>query len=516
MKKIIFTQEWMAMHPYGKADDVDQYYTNLANRIYHALDGACFTHQFGNMQDAKMLALCLAAYFEDVLSDTGIWKAFTTECMARYGVYVPFYLGPAMAAANTANGEDTAIPSYRQGDLNIADIKFLLWHHYQQSVLGREAVPPLFGSIEIAARMVYNVLDAEYETAPENVRMREFISELPTAADRFFDYRNALEWFHYGCYFNVGNQRRLAGTLQWLMQTGNYNEVSAYAARIEATMGSRDNLLALSSAEWLAKISEAHPAHKLWTETEFKYGRFYAVKKTDDEYVYLKDTLDDSTVKLNRKSLDPEAFADGRKLDSYIFATLFRFGESWWLNGTMRGFAADKDTKKEVAARRAQYAHKDCIKDYNLLKSNGFGAQFLFADKGDDVKEFLKSIGYDKPLALKIPAECRGIIVFGTPYTGLGVTINMAQCICSPDNPYYDSARAAENCFDIICGRGNAFPYEIVCMLIAGGMLPDANVFTSKYIGELGLRITQENLPFLADYYLKGRRDKDLSPQELW
>ena len=53
-------------------------------------------------------------------------------------------------------------------------------------------------------------------------------------------------------------------------------------------------------------------------------------------------------------------------------------------------------------------------------------------------------------------------------------------------------------------------------MLIAGGMLPDANAFASKYVKDFGSIITQENLQFFADYYLKGRRDKDLSPQELW
>ena len=50
MKKVIFTQEWMAMHPYEKPNDVDQYYTELANEIYHALDEACFTHQFPNVE----------------------------------------------------------------------------------------------------------------------------------------------------------------------------------------------------------------------------------------------------------------------------------------------------------------------------------------------------------------------------------------------------------------------------------------------------------------------------------
>lgn len=64
----------MAMHPYEKPNEVDQYYTELANEIYHALDEACFTHQFKNVEEAKQLALSIAGYFEDVISGTCIWK----------------------------------------------------------------------------------------------------------------------------------------------------------------------------------------------------------------------------------------------------------------------------------------------------------------------------------------------------------------------------------------------------------------------------------------------------------
>ena len=61
------------MHPYEKPNDVDQYYTELANEIYHALDEACFTHQFPNVEEAKQLALSIAGYFEDIISGTCIW-----------------------------------------------------------------------------------------------------------------------------------------------------------------------------------------------------------------------------------------------------------------------------------------------------------------------------------------------------------------------------------------------------------------------------------------------------------
>lgn len=518
MKKNIFTQDWMSMHPYPKADDVDIYYTNLANKIYTALDNACFTHEFKNTQDAKYLALCIAGYFEDVISGTGIWKAFTTECKRRYGVYIPFYLEGAAANNSLAHEGDGLVPEYDQDEINLADVKFLLWHHFQQSIIGQSVQPPLFGTMEIASKMVYDVLNAEYETAPENERMHEFLCDMPVNGDEFYKFWNILEWFHYGCYFNVGNRKRLFYGMQWLAHSGNFNEPNAYTFRVEQMLDRHENLLSLSSLEWIAKISEANPAHKLWCETDCRSNHVYAVERDDEHFYYAKDLIQKDTIKVSKASTvidDYEPLTKGEQL--LAINNLVKFGDTWWQVGPSRSVNNDKPTQKAIREQRDIINHKQTIKDYNLLKDNGYGSRFIFAESFADVKEFLESIGYDKlkNAHFQKPAE-EGIIIYGSPYTGINLAINIAQCISSPDNPFYDAEKAADRSFDIICGRGDAFPYEIVCSLIAGHMLPDANMFTSKYAKALGKQVTQENLLFLADYYLKGRLDKDVSPAELW
>ena len=517
MKKIIYTQEWIAMHPYTRIDDVDIYYTNLANKIYHALDESCFLHQFGDIQDAKCLALCIAGYFEDVISGTCIWKTFTEECKDRYDTYLPFYLKGTIVEKGIVHENDGTCPAYDPDEINISDIKFLLWHHYQQSVYGREIIPPLFSTVEVAAKMIYDVLDAEYETAPENERLYEFLCTQPIGEDDFYAFRNVMEWFHYGCYFNVGNRKRFVMAMQWLANTGNYNGINAYGMKIEQMMESRDNLLALSSAEWLAKISKHHPDRKLWTETEYRNNRAFTVEREDDRFYYAKDLYSKDIIKVNKKSAANEDFSpliDGAKV---VFTNMVRFGDAWWQNGTMRVVDNDKTTKKFISEERDRLNHKQQLKDYQLLKDSGYGARFIFAESLGQAKEFVESIGYKRLDEVKFPPKCeKGVIIYGSPYTGISIAINIAPCIKCDINPFYDAERAEAQCFDIICGRGNAFPYEIVCQLIAGGMLPDANMFTSKYTKEIGKRITQENLQFLADYYLRGRMDKDLSPVELW
>ena len=445
MKKVIFTQEWMAMHPYEKPDEVDQYYTELANEIYHALDEACFTHNFKNVEDAKQLALSIAAYFEDILSDTGIWKTFTTECVKRYDCHIPFYEHEAKYINSSLTGND--VP-YDADEINFADIKFLLWHHYQQSSYVQEAVPCIFGTLELAAKMVYDILDKEYETAPENGRLHEFMCGYDASMEKDMievARRDLLAWFHYGCYFNLGNQKRLQFTLQQMANSPQgLSEQMAYGIQMDMTITLRNNLLSLTSYEWLEKISQNQPSHAYWEDEDFKK----LVEEAEKE-----------------RSID----------------------------------------------------HEQAIKDYNLLKEKGYGDKFIFLEDNKTLKEFLKEIGYELPANLRLPQKYeKGIIVCGTPYTGITITYMQAHNIASPENPYYNAERAAETSFGIISGNGRPFPYEIVCKLIDGNMVPDANIFTSKYVKEEGLAITQANLQFLADYYLIGRRDKDLSPKELW
>ena len=536
MKKVIFTQEWMAMHPYEKPNDVDQYYTELANEIYHALDEACFTHQFPNVEEAKQLALSIAGYFEDIISGTCIWKTFTAECKKRYGSYIPFYENEDDFIQNTLNEN---MPPYDPDEINFADIKFLCWHHYQQSSHVQGAVPFLFSTVELAAKLAYNVLDKEYETAPENDRLYEFLCQLPTDEDKFYEYRDALAWFHYGCYFNVGNRFRLQMELERLAHSPQgFNDIIAYSIQIEQTMNSRNNLLALTSAEWLAKVSEHHPAHKLWTDIDYKSTRAFKMIKEDDNFFYLKDVYDasedasdeetsadeaseetpkeENLLRVRKDSTnieDASAFLSGEQL---IVTNLFYFGGDWWQTGALMN-PPYEENKEQIEAEKNRLNRKQPIHDYNLLKAKEFGDKFIFLEDVKTLKEFLQEVGFELPANIKFPPKYeKGIIVCGSPYTGINICFGLAHCIASPENPYYDAERAEIDGFNIISGNGRPFPYEIVCKLIENNMLPDANIFTSRYVKEEGLKITQANLQFLADYYLMGRKDKDLSPAELW
>lgn len=504
MKKYLFSKDWVELHPYKSANNIDLYYTNLANKIYQKQEETCFNKLFDNIEDAKHLALCITAYFEDVISGTGIWRAFTTECKKRYGVFVPFY---------TKYDKE----EYYQDEINLADIMFLLWHHCQQSIFEKSALPPIFNNMQDTAISIYMTLETEYETAPENDRLYDYLCCSTTDEDHFYDYRNVLEWFHYSCYFNVGNKKRFEKEIKNKPIYDEQDKIMLYSTRIESLMNSRHNLLALSAAEWLAKISEQHPEHKLWTDIDYRGGVFFAVIREEERFIYVKDLFKEDILKVNKDSIQLNNFDEFLNGKSVMLTNMFKFGNAWWQNGALLSYTLDEKMQEDINKEKDEKQHKQELRNYELIKKSGYAHKFVFLKDNDDLLNFYKKAGYKIKKGLTMPQpNAKGIIVSGSPYIGNQLTYDFAHCIYDKENPFYNSDKAEEDAFDIISGCGNPFPYELVCYLIDKHMLPDANAFNHSFPKEEGIRITQDNLQFLADYHLRGRRDKDLSPKELW
>ena len=117
MKNIkIFPKDWMQIHPYKQSTPIDSYYTSLANRIYDMMVETELINSF-EPEDTKQICIRMAAYFEDVISGLGIWRAFITKYKELFGKYLPFY---------------TPDDHYYDDEVNYEDVRFLLWHFTQQ------------------------------------------------------------------------------------------------------------------------------------------------------------------------------------------------------------------------------------------------------------------------------------------------------------------------------------------------------------------------------------------------
>ena len=318
MKKI-YPKEWLELHPYKQTNSVDQYYVGIANEIHKRLYSSTIADAFEEEENIRYTSLCLAAWFEDVISQTGIWQAFTAECRKRYGAYLPFY---------PIKGD------YFPDEINLEDIRFLLWHHIQYLCWGISAINPENPGIEQTAQEIYGLLAEEYETAPENERMQEFLYHSAMGEEDFFRYREILDWFHYQCYFNIENVAQYRDEAERLLDdeeiTPEMAETLIYATRTSLTFKGRRNLLSLTSPEWLVLIGKAHPEHQLWGKVKARENSCYLLEKEDGEYLYVKDLCseDEGEFKITKKSLNLSAIRSREVGKSALICELIYFGRS--------------------------------------------------------------------------------------------------------------------------------------------------------------------------------------------
>ena len=500
MKKI-YPKKWLELHPYKQTNSVDQYYVGIANEIHKRLYSSTIADAFEEEENIRYTSLCLAAWFEDVISQTGIWQAFTAECRKRYGAYLPFY---------PIKGD------YFPDEINLEDIRFLLWHHIQYLCRGISAINPENPGIEQTAQEIYGLLAEEYETAPENERMQEFLYHSAMGEEDFFHYREILDWFHYQCYFNIENVAQCRDEAERLLDdekiTPEMAETLIYATRTSLTFKGRRNLLSLTSPEWLALIGKAHPEHQLWGKVKARENSCYLLEKEDDEFLYVKDLCseDEGEFKITKKSLNLSAIRSREVGKSTLICELIYFGNTWWQCGMllenkydqkMAEYVDDLTKQKEKTNEKAAF--------HDFIKASG-GKSFVFCQSQEEISDFLlNKMDYNLKEGLDIPRinTENGAMLMANPHTGLHIQFKLCECIKSPDNPNYNKEEAEKNAIMFIVNP-DIIPYQLSCILQDEGMLPDAYL-NSLQRKEYGQEFIRKNAHFLTDYFHYRCREKD-------
>ena len=500
MKKI-YPKKWLELHPYKQTNSVDQYYVGIANEIHKRLYSSTIADAFEEEENIRYTSLCLAAWFEDVISQTGIWQAFTAECRKRYGAYLPFY---------PIKGD------YFPDEINLEDIRFLLWHHIQYLCRGISAINPENPGIEQTAQEIYGLLAEEYETAPENERMQEFLYHSAMGEEDFFHYREILDWFHYQCYFNIENVAQCRDEAERLLDdekiTPEMAETLIYATRTSLTFKGRRNLLSLTSPEWLALIGKAHPEHQLWGKVKVRKNSCYLLEKEDDRYLYVKDLCseDEGEFKITKKSLNLSAIRSREAGKSTLICELIYFGNAWWQCGMllenkydqkMAEYVDDLTKQKEKTNEKAAF--------HDFIKASG-GKSFVFCQSQEEISDFLlNKMDYNLKEGLDIPRinTENGAMLMANPHTGLHIQFKLCECIKSPDNPNYNKEEAEKNAIMFIVNP-DIIPYQLSCILQDEGMLPDAYL-NSLQRKEYGQEFIRKNAHFLTDYFHYRCREKD-------
>lgn len=150
MKKITMQQFLVRQPGYPKESPTDAEFLNIANTLVAVAERIGMSEILPEGLIHRM-ALTVVGYFQDVLTDSGVWRTMVDECRRLYGCNVPFY-----------ETDD----NYILYELNEVDVRFLIW--YVMAMCGEERlVDPERRDIRNLSAAWHEVLESIYEDVPE-------------------------------------------------------------------------------------------------------------------------------------------------------------------------------------------------------------------------------------------------------------------------------------------------------------------------------------------------------------
>lgn len=145
----IYMQSWLKEAGHTRIEAADNWYLDLANRLYRLLDELS-RYSDRSADFLSSTAIRLSLYLHDAIHQKGGWITFITRCHELYGSYLPFY-----------HLDNTYYPD----EINTQDIALILW--MQENQPGQLQVGnPLDRELSDVAARIYELLDSVFEEAP--------------------------------------------------------------------------------------------------------------------------------------------------------------------------------------------------------------------------------------------------------------------------------------------------------------------------------------------------------------
>ena len=162
----------------------DKGYLILANRLLTIWQSSKIMN---DLPDAlkQNVVLGIVGYYQDIIADSGVWRTFISQSLAMYGHRVPFYC------------EDD---DYIEYELNLIDVKFLVWYFLAFNSMKYRYLYPLEENIQKLGELLYDELERCYDNAPNPSDYNDILDvELnnPEYTNAIYDLSQWLFWRNY-------------------------------------------------------------------------------------------------------------------------------------------------------------------------------------------------------------------------------------------------------------------------------------------------------------------------------
>ncbi len=341
-------QRWLSFHSYNAPQLSDYYYLKLCNEIYNLLRDDDFPDGEIGISDEqkKDLACFITGYFEDVISGPGLWKAFITQVSELYGTYVPFF--------------DPDPEEYYPDEINPEDIHFLLWYYLSMVYSDDSIISPSIYEWSDHSERIFEILEREFEVAPENFNLKQLYHVGPEEDD-FFVIKEKLKWIMLDSWLHHFLWEELEEMTEDAF-IGDEEEPLPEESRalylydiIDTFVLTRHTpLLARQGKEWLAyALGKDHPLYESLLELGEKKSGFYLYMGTEDEAPVFKHIATGTELRVTSRSLEvPAGSEPGRSIS---FAGFVKWRGEWWFSGTQLAWGYDADMiRKEEESEKSK------------------------------------------------------------------------------------------------------------------------------------------------------------------
>ena len=486
----IVQKDWIQLHPLKIQSPSDFYYIQLSNKILFALDKDKYTVVFAkNLK--RQFALTAAAYFEDVISSIGLWRAIRQINFKKQGRYIPFI---------------NSTEDYQLDEINPEDIQFLIWTLVQRNELEQDK--DTFINIEnpivsYVCMLIYEILDAEYENAPENEVLYNVVHSANLVSD-YFLFREFLKWLHYDSYLSCSYPKiKLQDELEGSKTNQFYKEnkdVLKYTLIQSLIFTDTCSPIAIHAAKWLAEIVTDPLVKHIAQSIEYKPFANYRITDTNNKTLKIK--LLDGGIDIFELNLNSLTSTEGIKNKTLISCAMTFFNGLWNVNG-MASFNEDDDLQAEsIDQPKSKMTENSKLTYEFILKKNKNSPVVYFRDAKELSVFLLKHFPNSTKKEL-IPSNMisyRNIVAFTHPNFGLIMYPELAELIKDKNNPYYNKQSATDHAISILCGGGFKYQREFLEYLIQNNLIPDAHI-NSLNGEEYGRKLVQDNLDFIVRFF---------------
>ncbi len=463
MKLHITFKNIQACHPSHKTYSTDSYYQRLANRLYDHLQ-----QRFDNgaMQEDELpnISLALIRYFEDIVADSGLWRAFSRLCEQELGYTVPLYHDPE---------------EYYPDEPSLNAIRFLTWKtmsdmHPDQMIYADDKMLLDIG------QEAYSLLDAEFENAPVNDELSRDTDALLDSADTDFNrLRQTLTVLTTS--YLMDHRSTQENILKIINSFGDKKELSTelkeYHARMSFLFNHKLSPLALPAYLWLKALAEVRGKEQLATHL----GAI-KVEKQDTWRITARTEKDISieslhghtlTVPVEELNLDEKQLArhDGL-MGSFVF-----YQEAWHLNGLL--VSMHLNGRFEEMRSQCRDIPQEGTRSYSSeeLKQMFGGKTLIYTKDSNEMKKLLqKKMKYSQTVDLNQLNSDKPVTLFiddKDTYYNQFFSFDTAPCIKDATNPYYNPKQAQAEAIDMLWDEERCTTH-MAEYLVEHDMLPDA------------------------------------------